>query len=187
MKWNEIEQLVHENQIDFDDQEPNPDHIKRFENKLHEKFRKRTNSERRLYLRIAAAIAFLVISSSIMMFTYFHLRYTPSPPAIITQAVIEFGETEEYYSGQIKIGMDQLEKLQLPDIKQKEIILSELATMDENYNQLKRELKANPADERVIHAIVGHYQVKLDAINQIINSVSYSQMQLNQQSHGQDI
>jgi hypothetical protein len=187
MNWNEIEHIVHENQIDFNDQEPNPDHIKRFENRLHEKFGKRTSSERHLYMKIAAAVAFLVVSSSIMMFTYFHLRYTPSQPAIITQAVIEFGETEEYYSGQIKIGMDQLGKLQLPEIKQKEIILSELAAMDENYNQLKRDLKANPADERVIHAIIEHYQVKLDAINQIINSVSYSQMQIKQQSNGQDI
>jgi len=187
MKWNEIEHLVHENKPFFDDLEPLPEHGKRFEDKLHKKFGNEIKTEKHLYLRIAVAVAFLIISSSIMIYTYFHLRYNSNQPVIVTQTVIEFGETEEFYTSQIQTGMEQLEKIQLPEIKQKKIILAELGAMDENYNQLKRELKANPADERLIHAIIEHYQVKLDAINQIINSLSYSQMYFKQQPHGQNI
>lgn len=184
MKWNEIERIVHENQIEFDDQEPSSGHFARFENILQ---KKQVKNERSYIFKIAAAVAFLIVSSSALMYTYMHLKVNSKPHVLITQDVIEFGETEAFYKTQVKLGMDQIEKLQLPEKQQKETILSELTAMDENYKQLKLELDSNPADERVIHAIIDHYQVKIEAINQIINSVSYSQLQLNQKSHGQNI
>lgn len=187
MNWNEIEHIVHDNKGFFDDQVPLPDHLKRFENKLQVKFGNKTKTEKQLYFNIAAAIAVFVVSSSILMYAYFHHRYQSNQPTIITQSVIEFSETEVFYTSQIETGIKQLEKIQLPEIEQRKIILAELRAMDENYYQLKRELRANPADERLIHAIIEHYQVKLDAINQIINSVSYSQMHLKQQNHEQNI
>lgn len=187
MNWNEIEHIVYDNKGFLDDQEPLPDHMKRFENKLQAKFGNNPKTEKQFYFKSAAAVAVFVVSSCILMYAYFHHRYQSNQPSIITQSVIEFGETEVFYTNQIETGIKQLEKLQLPEIEQKKIILAELGAMDENYSQLKRDLKANPADERLIHAIIEHYQVKLDAIQQIINSVSYSQIHLKHQPHEQNI
>ena len=41
--------------------------------------------------------------------------------------------------------------------------------MDSVYVQLQKELKANPNDERIINAMIEHYQTKVDVMNYILN------------------
>ncbi|GAI91214.1 unnamed protein product, partial [marine sediment metagenome] len=54
------------------------------------------------------------------------------------------------------------------DSLQKEILLNELADMDLIYNNLKEELRTNPNDERIINAMIEHYQLKLEVMNHIL-------------------
>jgi hypothetical protein len=187
MNWNEIEHLINEHKSVFNDQEPLPDHQKRFEKKLHNHFGQGREKKKNYFLKIAASIAILIVSSTFIVYLCFHSQRHTNQSMIITEAMVELGETEDFYAGQIKSEMEQLEKLQLPETTQKEIILKELGAMDENYQQLKRELKSNPSDDRLIHAIIELYQVKLEAINHIINSVSYSEMYQKKQNHEQNI
>ncbi|MCK4464861.1 MAG: hypothetical protein KAU83_04045, partial [Bacteroidales bacterium] len=57
------------------------------------------------------------------------------------------------------------------DSLQKEILLNELADMDLIYNNLKEELQTNPNDERIINAMIEHYQLKLEVMNHILHQL----------------
>jgi uncharacterized protein (DUF305 family) len=52
--------------------------------------------------------------------------------------------------------------------------------MDAVYENLKRDLKNNPSDERVINAMIQHYQTKVDIMNQILTQL-HQVKALNQQ------
>jgi len=43
--------------------------------------------------------------------------------------------------------------------------------MDSVYVQLQKELKANPNDERIINAMIEHYQTKMEVMTFIINQL----------------
>jgi hypothetical protein len=43
--------------------------------------------------------------------------------------------------------------------------------MDSVYVSLQKELKANPNDERIINAMIEHYQTKLEVMTYIVNQL----------------
>jgi len=55
--------------------------------------------------------------------------------------------------------------------EQKEMLLSEIKSMDSTYVSLQKELKANPNDERIINAMIEHYQTKLEVMTYIVNQL----------------
>ena len=54
---------------------------------------------------------------------------------------------------------------------QKQALLSELRSMDSVYVQLQKDLKANPNDERIINAMIEHYQTKVEVMSYIVNQL----------------
>ena len=49
--------------------------------------------------------------------------------------------------------------------------MKEMKSMDSVYVSLQKELKANPNDERIINAMIEHYQTKLEVMNYIISQL----------------
>jgi hypothetical protein len=43
--------------------------------------------------------------------------------------------------------------------------------MDSVYVQLQKDLKANPEDERIINAMIEHYQTKVEVMSYILNQL----------------
>ena len=43
--------------------------------------------------------------------------------------------------------------------------------MDNMYEELQKDLKANPNDERVINAMIEHYQRKVEVMNYILSQL----------------
>jgi hypothetical protein len=43
--------------------------------------------------------------------------------------------------------------------------------MDSVYVSLQKELKANPNDERIINAMIEHYQTKVEIMSYIVNQL----------------
>jgi hypothetical protein len=54
---------------------------------------------------------------------------------------------------------------------QKEVLFKEMKSMDSVYVSLQKELKANPNDERIINAMIEHYQTKLEVMSYIVNQL----------------
>jgi hypothetical protein len=55
--------------------------------------------------------------------------------------------------------------------EQKKILLSEMKSMDSVYVQLQKELKTNPDDERIINAVIEHYQTKVEVMSYIVSQL----------------
>jgi hypothetical protein len=51
------------------------------------------------------------------------------------------------------------------------MLLNEMKSMDSVYVSLQKELKANPNDERIINAMIEHYQTKVEVLNYIVNQL----------------
>ena len=51
------------------------------------------------------------------------------------------------------------------------MLTSEIKSMDSVYVRLQTELKANPGDERIISAMIEHYQTKLEVMTYIVNQL----------------
>ncbi len=47
----------------------------------------------------------------------------------------------------------------------------EMKSMDSVYVQLQKDLKANPDDERIINAMIEHYQTKVEVMSYILNQL----------------
>ena len=54
---------------------------------------------------------------------------------------------------------------------QKTMLMKEMKSMDSTYVSLQKELKANPNDERIINAMIEHYQTKLEVMTYIVNQL----------------
>ena len=67
------------------------------------------------------------------------------------------------------------------------MLMTELNEMDRLFHSLQEDFQANPKDERVINAMISHYQLKLEIMNQIIKQLEKVN-QVNKSYHeGKDI
>ena len=65
---------------------------------------------------------------------------------------------------------DQITTLQ-NNPEQKAMLMHEMRSMDSVYVSLQKELKANPNDDRIISAMIEHYQKKVDVLNYIVSQL----------------
>jgi hypothetical protein len=79
----------------------------------------------------------------------------------------ELEEAELYYQSTIQERMKILEVNNLVD---KEVII-DLEEIDESFDNINKDLKKNPGDERIIQAVMRIYQLKLDLINDLLNQL----------------
>ena len=77
-------------------------------------------------------------------------------------------EADQYYSTQVDHRVDQIRQFDFNNEEEKTVLLNELEELDTYQQQLMKDLEANPDDERVINALINHYQMKLDVMDQII-------------------
>jgi uncharacterized protein (DUF305 family) len=84
----------------------------------------------------------------------------------------EYREVENYYVHQVNLMENEIVNLDVTSRpEQKEILKKEMRSMDSVYVQLQKELKANPNDERIINAMIEHYQTKVDVMNYILDQL----------------
>jgi lipid II:glycine glycyltransferase (peptidoglycan interpeptide bridge formation enzyme) len=65
----------------------------------------------------------------------------------------------------------EIKIIDLNNPEQKKMLEKEMKSMDSIYVQLQKDLKANPDDERIINAMIEHYQTKVEVMNYIINQL----------------
>jgi len=83
----------------------------------------------------------------------------------------QYKEVENYYLHQVNLMEGEISNIELSDADQKKMLLDELKSMDSVKVSLQKELKANPNDERIISAMVEHYQTKLEVMTYIVNQL----------------
>jgi hypothetical protein len=166
-----IEELISSNRDFFEEEEPTKGHFERFQMKLEKRFH--TGSVKRSivpYLLKAAVVTLLVTLSS--LWTWDHFIRPDRGRMALGDVSPQYKEVENYYIHQVKLQESEITTIDISrNPEQKEILKKEMESMDSVYVQLQKELKANPNDERIINAMIEHYQTKLEVMSFIVNQL----------------
>ena len=165
-----IEDIIRDNR-DLFEAEPSAGHFERFNKKLEMRFHaggvKRSIVP---YLLKAAVVTLLVTLSS--LWTWEHFLRPANARMTLGDVSPQYREVENYYIHQVNLLEDELKSVKITDDPEHNTILkSEIRSMDSVYVQLQKELKANPGDERIISAMIEHYQTKLEVMTYIVNQL----------------
>lgn len=165
-----IDELIRSNR-DFFEEEPSEGHFERFNRKLEMRFGTGTVRKSIVpYLLRAAVVTLLVTLSS--LWTWDHFIRPGRNRMTLSEVSPQYREVENYYIHQVNLVENELGSIDLNgNTEQKEMLMSEIKSMDSVYVSLQKELKANPNDERIINAMIEHYQTKLEVISLIVNQL----------------
>lgn len=164
-----LENKIKRNRQAFDNAEPAEGHFDRFASKL-ERFRQPRKHTFSYYLKVAAILV-LVSISSIIIYQMALNRYYEKNKYSFGKLSPEYREVEDYFIHTINTRYNDLQKLDLQDKEQKELMEKELKEMDKIYKSLSKELKNDPNNERLINAMIKHYQLKLYILNEMTDQL----------------
>jgi hypothetical protein len=165
-----IEEIIRSNRDIWDNREPEAGHFDRFSVKLELRRQARTAKRSIVpYLLRAAVVTLLVTLSS--LWTWDHFIRPGSSRMTLGQVSPQYKEVENYYLHQVNLMEDEIVNTDLQDTEQKQMLIGELKSMDSVYVSLQKELKANPNDERIISAMIEHYQTKLEVMTYIVDQL----------------
>ncbi len=161
----ELEKILQENRNEIQNDEPHEGHFERFEMKLNSSSKSK-NKVRVLQLFSGIAAIFVL---ALLAYNYNNAQ---QPESISLREVSpEYEEVENYYVQSISYKETKLENyFQQNNIDEsmQEMLSEELKAFDNQYQQLCDEMKLNPGDERIVNAMIDHYQAKLGVITQIL-------------------
>ena len=166
---NELEKHIRSHRDRFDSFEPPAGHMARFRSKL-------APAKVSLYRRIPyglkiAAVLLLVAVSSILIYEQARKQYISRQKPLEEILPGEYFEARIYYTSLINKKYSEIDRLNMFDPEQKEILLKELDEMDRLFHSLMKDLQTNPSDERVLSAMINHYQMKLEVMGKIIQQL----------------
>jgi hypothetical protein len=166
-----LEDIIRNNKDFFDDAEPSTGHLERFNRKLEKRFQVNTIKRSIVpYLLKAAVVTLLITLSS--LWTWDHFIRTGSSRMTLGQVSPQYKEVENYYVHQVNLMEGEIVNVDLKNNPaQKTMLMKEMKSMDSTYVSLQKELKANPTDERIINAMIEHYQTKLEVMTYIVNQL----------------
>jgi hypothetical protein len=166
-----IEEIIRDNRNIFEVKEPMDGHLDRFNWKLEKRLH--SNATKRSivpYLLRAAVVTLLVTLSS--LWTWDHFIRGEKGTMALGDVSPQYREVENYYVHQVNLMEGQLQSVDFgTNPEQKVLLQNELKSMDSTYVQLQKELKANPNDERIINAMIEHYQTKVEVLTYIVNQL----------------
>lgn len=168
---NRLEEIIKRGRSEFDDREPSDGHFERFSFKL--ATRLHTGKTKRSiipYLLKAAVVTLLVTLSSLWTFDHF-IRPSLKKTMTLSEVSPEYREVENYYVREVKFMENEFTSMDFNNPEQKEIMMKELASMDSTYVELQKELKANPNDQRIVDAMIKHYQSKIEVMSYLLDQL----------------
>ncbi len=166
---NKLEKYIRDNRNKIDDFEPSGEHFEKFRSKLspapHPFY-----SHIPDWLKVAAVLIFVAVSS-ILVFEQAQKYYAKQQEPLREILPGEYFEAQVYYTSEIKEKYSEIDRLNTLDPERNKILFTELKEMDRMLQSLLADLQANPSDERVLSAMISHYQMKLDVMGQIIEQL----------------
>jgi len=166
-----IEEIIRSNRDFFEVGEPSEGHFERFNRKLGIRFGTITVKRSIVpYLLKAAVVTLLVTLSS--LWTWDHFLRPDRNRMTLSDVSPQYREVENYYIHQVNLIENEIGNVEfIGNSEQNETLRQEIKSMDSVYLQLQKELKANPDDERIINAMIEHYQTKLEVMTFIVNQL----------------
>jgi hypothetical protein len=182
-----LENKIMKNRAAFDNAEPADGHYDRFIQKLGHISQARKHSIP-YYMKVAAVLLLVSVSSIVTYEMVIQPRFEKNTYSF-GKLSPEYREVEDYFIRTINVKYNNLQNLDLKDKIQKEMMLSELKEMDKIYQNLSKELENDPNNERLINAMIQHYQLKLDILNDLTNQLEIIKKSIsnNNQNENKDL
>ena len=175
-----LEQYIKDHLDEFESNEPEPGHFRRFEDRLAKRPElSPSRYNRSLVLKIAALIIVL-ISVSVFVFD-FATREISERFAAEKQGKelpLELREAVQYYDNQVNTQIATIHKLTANHEDAGALnasALKEIQSLDVTTEDLKRSLNANPGNEHILDAIIRNQRMKETILNTIITQLSQSE------------
>jgi len=169
MTMSNIEKQINEQRLLLDSDRPREGHEDRFRQKL-ERLPKQVPVRRirfRHAIQVAASVA-IILTSAILL-----VRTDKSGNKVAQQVIPEaVMEADFYYASQVDARYNEIKDFEFTDQEEKDLLLTELKDLENYHKQLMKDLEANPDDDRVVNALIRHYQLKLEVMDQIITQLN---------------
>lgn len=164
-----IEKYIIDNREKFDIEEPDEGHFDRFMDRQ-EANRKSTGRFTWKHMLQAAAVTILLVLSSLWVYERFTGDKMDSGYITLAEIDPEYREAEIYYTSLINNKYDEIKSFDFPgNAGEQKMILKELAEMDTIYRSLEEELNTEGGNPMIINAMIQHYQLKVNIMNQILD------------------
>jgi len=182
-----IEDIIRENKGHFDGNDPIDGHLDRFnwklERRLHSQATRRSIVP---YLLKAAVVTLLITLSSLWTWDQFIRK--DKGGMTLGDVSPQYKEVENYYVHQVNMMEGELQNVDFgTNPEQKEMLQNEMKSMDSTYVQLQKELKANPNDERIINAMIEHYQTKIEVLSYIVDQLKAIRNENNEKTEDEKV
>ncbi len=163
---NKMEDSIRRQREALDSFEPPAGHMERFSLRL--------GGQTFIYripraVRIAALLC-LVAASSILLYEQLD---SPGAGSVseMNSAMKELTDAKFYYTSLIQEKYRAIDDFTSDDPEHNRILMTELEGMDRMFTALQEDLQTSPSDERIVHAMISHYELKLDVMSQILQQL----------------
>jgi hypothetical protein len=159
----DFEKYIKEQRMQLDSDQPRQGHEERFLQKLDRLPEAPVRKIRfRHALQVAASLA-IILTSAVLL-----IRLSNGDELAGKEIPAAMMEADIYFASQVDDKYKQISEFSFDDEEEKTVLLNELSDLESYHQQLMGDLEANPDDDRVINALIRHYQVKLEVMDQII-------------------
>jgi len=133
-------------------------------------------------LQIAASIAIILTSAIVLM------KQNKSGEKMADQEVpAAMMEADMYYASQVNARYDVIREFDFENSEEKTVLLDELKDLESYHQQLMSDLESNPDNDRVINALIRHYQIKLEVMDQIIIQLNQVKTETSEKNENESV
>jgi hypothetical protein len=167
-----MENLIKKNIELFNEAEPFDGHFERFANKLSNYRTGKTGLRRKvIYIVSTAAVVLMLIGFAGRTIYTKNMNY--QPVYLLGNVSEELAEAENYFNNEINERFELIKKSnKIGNNYQKYQILKDFNQTEEDYKMLMKDFYENPYDERIINAIIMHYEKKIELLDDIISKTN---------------
>jgi uncharacterized protein YeeX (DUF496 family) len=155
---------------DFDVEEPNAGHEKRFVTKL-------SNQNRKVITLLKPKTNFWIpilsiAASVVVLVAVFISINTSNEPHDLASISPEMAKTQNFFTNVISVELEKLNNELTPEFQDLVVdALFQIELLEQHYIKLKNDLTASGNDKRVINAMISNFQDRIDILNNVLNQI----------------
>jgi hypothetical protein len=166
---------------DFNFEEPNAGHKKRFLDKLNSQstiVEHKSNSVRKLWRPLIGAAA-----SVLLLISVFVGIQQDGNTRDLANLSPEMANTENFFLNTITSELEKLNSEDSPEYQELIVdALFQIKILEENYEQLKLDLNKSGDDKRVIYAMISNFQNRIDLLQNVVEQIDNLKQQKTEQN-----
>ncbi len=161
----DFENFIRKERDSFDEEQMPLGHENRFLMKLEKRIHDNENRVR--FWRVAAAIIVLLIAGGSLLLPRFNSPVDVQYGSMaLSDVSSDMANIELYYTSQLEEKYAGLQELSETDVEVKSLF-KELASLNDEYENLERELYRSGTDDRVILAMIENFRLRLKIVEEL--------------------